>query len=99
MQELLQVFAYLKKHMSTELVFDPSKPEIDMNSFQRQYWSYSIYSSRGEELKEVLPPNMPKPLGHGFKICFFVDDDHAGDSLTRRSQTGLIVMLNNAPIY
>ena len=99
MQELLQVFAYLKKHMNTEMVFDPSEPEIDMNSFQRQDWSYSIYSSPGEEMKEALPPNMPKPLGHGFKICFFVDADHAGESLTRGSRTRFIVMLNNASIY
>ena len=42
MQDLLHVFAYLKKHMNTEMVFDPSEPEIDMNSFQRQDWSYSI---------------------------------------------------------
>ena len=42
MQELLYVFACLKKHMNTEMVFDPSDPEIDMNSFQHQYWSYSI---------------------------------------------------------
>ena len=69
MQDLLHVFAYLKKHMNTEMVFDPSDPENDMNSFQRQDWSYSIYSLSGEELKEALPPNMPKPLGHGFKIC------------------------------
>ena len=78
MQVLLHVFAYLKKHMSTELVFDPSKPEIDMNSFQRQDWIYSIYSSLGEDLKEALPHNMPNPLGHGFKIFCFVDYDHAG---------------------
>ena len=32
MQELLHVFVYLKKHMNTELVFDPSEPETDMNS-------------------------------------------------------------------
>ena len=99
MQEILHVFVYLKKHMNTEMVFDPSDPEIDMNSFQRQDWGYSIYSSPGEELKEELPPTMPKPLEHGFKIRCFADADHAGESLTRRSRTGFIVMLNNAPIY
>ena len=62
MQELLHVFTYLKKHMNTEMVFDPREPEIDMNSFQHQDWSYSIYSSPGEDLKEALPPNMTKPL-------------------------------------
>ena len=29
----------------------------------------------------------------------YVDADHAGDELTRRSRTGFIVFLNNAPIY
>jgi hypothetical protein len=29
----------------------------------------------------------------------FVDADHAGDQVTRRSRTGFIVFLNNAPIY
>ena len=99
MQDLLHIFAYLKKHLNSEMIFDPSEPDIDMNYFQCQYWSYSIYSSTGEELKEVLPPNMPQPLGDGFKIRCFVDTDHAGESVTRRSRTGFIVMLNNAPIY
>ena len=86
--ELFHVFAYLKKHLNTEMVFDPSEPEIDMDSFQRQDWSYSIYSTPGEELKEALPPNMPKPLGKAFTIRCFVDADHAGESLTHRSRTG-----------
>jgi hypothetical protein len=29
----------------------------------------------------------------------FEDNDHAGDQVTRRSRTGFIVFLNNAPIY
>ena len=29
----------------------------------------------------------------------FVDSDHAGDSVTRRSRTGFVVFLNSAPIY
>ena len=47
-QELLHIFVYLKKHLNSEMVFDPSEPDIYMNSFQRQDWSYSIYSSPGE---------------------------------------------------
>ena len=41
-QELLHIFAYLKKHMNSDMVFDPSDPDIDMDSFRRQDWSYSI---------------------------------------------------------
>ena len=99
LQEVFHIFAYLKKHMNTEMVFDPSEPEIDPNSFVRQDWGYSIYSSPGEESKETLPEGMPTPRGQGFKIRVYVDADHAGELLTRRSRTGFIVMLNNAPIY
>ena len=99
LEELYHVFAYLKKHMNSEMVFDPSEPEIDMNEFLRQDWSYSVYSSPGEELKEVLPPNKPEPLGNGFTIRCFVDADHAGNLVTRRSRTGFVVLLNNAPVY
>ena len=59
-QELLHVFTYIKKHMNTDMVFDPSEPDIDMNSFHRQYWRYSIYSYLHEEIREALPPNMPQ---------------------------------------
>ena len=41
-QELLHIFAYLKKHMDSKMLFDPSDPDIDMDSFQRQDWIYSI---------------------------------------------------------
>ena len=45
-QELLQIFAYLKKHMNLEMVLYPSYPYIDIDSFQQQDWNYSIYSSQ-----------------------------------------------------
>ena len=99
LQEVLHIFGYLKKHMNSEMVFDPSEPEIDMNEFKREDWGYSIYSSPGEELKEELPPKMPKPLGKAFKVRGYVDADHAGELLTRRSRTGFIIFLNKSPIY
>ena len=63
----------------------------------REDWSYSAYGY--ESLKEELPVNMPVPHGKSFTIRVFVDADHAGDLVTRRSRTGFIVFLNNAPIY
>ena len=33
------------------------------------------------------------------RMRVFVDSDHAGETLTRRSRTGFIVFLNGAPIY
>ena len=85
--------------MNSEIVFDPTIPEIDMDIFHKQDWIFSIYSSPGHELKEELPPNMPEPLGLPFLMRVYVDADHAGEFVTRRSRTGYIVFLNSAPIY
>ena len=68
LEELIHIFTYLRKHMNTEMVFDPSVPNIDKNYFQLQDWIYSIYYSPGETLEEALPPNMPKPLVTSFTI-------------------------------
>jgi hypothetical protein len=49
-------------------------------------------------VKELITPNVPKPLGKPVVIRFFVDADHAGDRMTRRSRTGFIMFINNAVI-
>ena len=47
---------------------------------------------------DYLPPNRLPPLGKSVQINAFVDADHAGESTTRRSQTGIIIYINMAPI-
>lgn len=96
LEQLYHMFSYLRgKHNTSEMVFDPSEPEIDSSSFETQDWTNTVYGN----CKEELPGNAPTPRGFGFKMRAFVDADHAGDSVTRRSRTGFIVFLNSAPIY
>ena len=92
---LFHMFAYLKKHHNAEMVFDPTEPDIDEAQFPRENWSHTVYG----EVKEEIPPNMPVPRGRAMRMRVYVDSDHAGESLTRRSRTGFIVFLNGAPIY
>ena len=40
---------------------------------------------------------MPEPLGEPVQLNVFVDSDHAGDTVTRRSRTGVIIFVNKAP--
>ena len=47
---------------------------------------------------DELPPNMPEPRGLSVDINVFVDADHAGNTVTRRSHTGIILMCNMAPV-
>ena len=36
LKEVFHIFAYLKKHHNAEMVFDPSEPEMEMDTFPRQ---------------------------------------------------------------
>ena len=43
LQQLFHIFAYLKKHHNTEMVFDLSVPNFDADKFQSQDWSQTAY--------------------------------------------------------
>ena len=49
-------------------------------------------------MSEEEPPRKKEPLGNPVTMTCFVDADHAGNKVTRRSHTGFIIYLNNAPI-
>ena len=94
--QLFQMFAYLKRNHNSEMVFDPSDPVIDESLFSRRDWTASEFCL---SMSEELPTNMPQPRGMEFVIRSYIDADHAGDSITRRSRTGFLVYLNSAPVY
>ena len=99
LKEVFHVFPYLKKHMNSELVFDPKLTEIDLDSIQKQDWTYSVYSTPGVDLKEEVPPNIADPFGLPFEMRILVDSDHAGETVIRQSRIVYIIFLNSAPIY
>ena len=41
---------------------------------------------------------MPKPCGNSVSTHCFVDENHAGNKVTFRSQTGMLIFVNKAPI-
>ena len=97
MEQVMQFFGYLRKYHNAELVFDPSDALIDERDFDRKDWASSEFGH--VEGKEDLPPNMPEPRGLGFTIVAKVDADHASDTVTRRSRTGILVYLNCSLIH
>ena len=50
------------------------------------------------DVKEDIPKNVPRALGKGVEVTAWVDSDHAGEKLTRCSNTGLLIFLKSAPI-
>ena len=88
---LMHVFAFMKSHKRSKVVLDPGY--VDHVEQEKPDWS-DFYA----DAKELLPPDMPEPLGKPVQMTTFVDSDHAGDKVTRRSRTGILVFLNRAPI-
>jgi hypothetical protein len=48
---------------------------------------------------EETSKNDPEPLGNPIGLTIFVDSDWAHDTVTRRSVSGIIVLLGRTPIY
>jgi len=96
MKMLYQVFGYLRSSYKGKLLIDVGEPPIlkKIKITKGQNWS-EMYPDTVED----IPHNMPPPKGRSVKITAFVDADHARDKLTRRSVTGIVVLLNNTPIY
>jgi hypothetical protein len=84
------------------IVFDPTYVDIkepenikeeDGASFKAKYMK-ELYP----DAVELFPPNAPRPKGRPVQMHVFVDSDHAGDKVTRRSRTRVLIYLNKAPI-
>jgi hypothetical protein len=45
-----------------------------------------------------MPNDLPEPLGMPVSITCFVDANHAGNVITRRSHTGILLFIQGAPI-
>ena len=93
LEQALHIFGYLKTHPKRKIAFDPAHPDIDENRFQKCDWT-EFY----RDASEAIPGNMPKPRGNGMSTHCFVDANHAGDTETRRSQTGILLFCNRAPV-
>jgi hypothetical protein len=96
LEAVYHIFAYLKANKKCAIVFDPSPVELDESAFANvspEQWR-DFYG----DITEELPPRIPEPLGKAMDVTCFVDADHAGNIVTRRSHTGILIFIQNAPI-
>ena len=101
MLQALHVFKYLDIHKESFLSFDPTFLDVEepldneCNPTMKAVNMKDFYP----DAEEVIPTNCPEPRGCPVQINCFVDADHAGNVVTRRSQTGVLIYLNMAPIF
>ena len=90
----IRIFGYLKKFSKGRIIMDSAYPDHSKYPTEDYDWS-ELYPDATEE----LPPDMPEPLGKVVRMTVFVDADHAHDVVTRRSVTGVLLLINNTPVW
>ena len=82
--------------METQLstILQPNYPDIDFDTFNDGDEWKTFYG----DVTRSIPPNAPDPRGKSVDLRMWVDSDHAGDKMTRRSRTGYFIFLNTALI-
>jgi hypothetical protein len=93
MEEILHIFAFLKKHPKLTLYMSPELPHIDYFRTNRED-SSEIY----RDAEELLPHRLCTPRGRSISMTAFVDASHAANKVTRRSLSGYVVFIDRAPV-
>ena len=93
LEQVYHIFGYLKGASKQCIFLDPQHPDFDERSFTKYDWT-DFYRNADER----VPSDMPPPRGRAVLTHCFVDLDHAGDKVTRRSQTGLLLFVDRAPV-
>ena len=93
LDQVYRMFGYLKMYPKRKLAFDGMHPKISERMFKKHEW-YDFY----RDANEAIPCDMPTPRGNAMSTHCFVDASHGSDRATRRSQTGILIFCNKAPI-
>ena len=95
LEAVKRILGYLLMKPDGKIVIDPGMPEIRKKMVMSRGHSWEEFYP---DAVEDIPDDMPKPKGNMATLTCFVDADHARDKVTRRSVTGIVLLVNNTPI-
>jgi hypothetical protein len=89
-----RILSYLKTFPKERVIIDTSYPDHFMYPVEDHSNWMEFYPDASEEIPKDFPPKKRPRV----RMTVYVDGDHTHDLVTRRSITGILVMLNNMPI-
>jgi hypothetical protein len=87
---LVRTFAYLKQHLRSNIVFDPTYKD-----WSHKNWIQGDWVELYPEAAELIPGNAPEAQGEPVQLNMYC---HAMDLIARRSTTGILIFANSSPI-
>ena len=95
LEQAIHFFAYLKKYNCSKIVLDDTYPSFDNSRF----FELSDCSAFYLDATDPIPTNAPVARGNPVIMSYFVDTDHAGCNMPRRSHTGILVYVNRTSVF
>ena len=96
-----KIFRYLQVNLTKNpgrLVFDGRYTPTDERLFESSVTDPQEWLEFYPDATEALPVKTVEPLGNPVCIRAYVDANHAGNLANRRSHTGILIYVNNAPV-
>jgi hypothetical protein len=92
LEAMTKLFGYLMATSTGKIAIDIDDPPIREKVF---YTGDATWTEFYQDAEEDIPHDLPQSYGNVAKLTTYVDADHARDKLSRRSVTGIIMLLNN----
>jgi hypothetical protein len=89
-----KILSYLKTFPKGIVIIYTSYPDHSAYPVE----DHSNWMEFDPDASEEIPKDLPPEKGPRLRMTVYVDADHAHDLVTRRSITGILVMINNTPI-
>jgi hypothetical protein len=89
-----RVYGYLSKMRQGVICIRTELPDYSIIPEKTYNWDYTCY----EGAEELIPDDMPRPLGKEVQTTTFVDANLYHNLISGRSVTGILHLLNKTPI-
>ena len=93
LDRLRRIYGYLSKMKHAVIRIRTEEPDYSDLPDQQFDWTYSVYG----DVCEIIPEDVPPPLGCFVTLTTYVDANLYHDMATGRSVTGILHLVNQSP--
>ena len=94
LERLQRIYGYLSKMRHAGIRIRTEEPDYsDLPNLEHD-WARSVYG----EIAELIPHDIPEPLGNYVTLTHYVDANLMHDICTGRSVTGILHLINKTPV-
>ena len=94
MDRLKRIYAYAISTKDYAVMFRTNQPDYSFPPEQDSDWTYSVYG----DVHEILPDNMPEPLGKAVVTTTTMDANLGHCLATGKSLAGCLHYVNKTPV-